>query len=120
MTSAKDFLSKVEGSPALQARFDSVNWNTGALTEIAAEEGYVINATEMQTALDELFGDLSEEQLMSVAGTGNGNGRPNPGGPVDPGENGPPPSQPGFWDGSGWSPPPGDVSGNSCFFSGRY
>lgn len=102
MTSAKQFLQS--------ARFS--RWDVNALIGIAAQQGYRFTADELQTAADELWGDLSEDQLRSVVG-GGGNGRQDPG-PVDPSGNTPP----GHLDdrSEGWSPRAGEVSGRSCFF----
>lgn len=101
---AKQFLSQIAGT----------SWDMDALTALARQHGYAFSADELATAADALWGSLSEDDLRGIAGgrPGNGNGRP------DPGPNNvhefPPPGQ--NRDSDTFSPPPGDVSGNSCFF----
>jgi hypothetical protein len=57
--------------------------------------------------------NLTEEQLRDVAG-GGGNGREDKG-PVTVDKS----NMDGKKNGEAWTPPPGDVSGNSCFFTRR-
>ncbi len=87
-------------------------WNINALSALASRSGLRFTSDDLLTAAEELWGSLSEDQLRGVAGgvpgsgNGNGNGYPH--------DNPPPGHLP---DGTeGWAPPPGDVSGNSCFF----
>jgi hypothetical protein len=102
MSTAKHFLQTVHFN----------YWDVNALIELAGKQGYRFTADELQAAADELWGQLSEEQLRSVVG-GGGNGRQDPG-PVDPSGNTPPGQ---LEDRSaGWSPRAGEVSGRSCFF----
>lgn len=64
---------------------------------------------------DDNWDDLSEETLRNIAGGGgkaNGNGNGNGGNSG--GQSGRPGAQVD-WEG-GWSPPPGEISGRSCFF----
>ena len=88
-------------------------WDTPTVVHMAQAQGYQFTADEIETAADELWGNLNEDQLRDVAG-GGGNGNSNPG-PVTVDL-----SKAGKPSGNGtWSPPPGDVSGNSCFFTKR-
>jgi hypothetical protein len=88
-------------------------WDTSTIARMAQAQGYHFSAEELETAADELWGNLSEDQLRDVAG----------GGSVAPSTDGPVTvdlSKAGQSSGDGtWSPPPGDVSGNSCFFTKR-
>lgn len=84
-------------------------WHVPSLVDAAKRHGLHFTADELVTAADELWGNLSEDELHAVVG-GGGNGRSD-NGPVTI-VNPPPP----FQDRDTWSPPPGDVSGNSCFF----
>lgn len=84
-------------------------WDVDALSALAHQHGYHFSTDDLQTAADELWGDLTEEQLRGVVG-GGGNGRQETG-PVELVN-----LPPGHQDGDTWAPPPGDVSGNSCFF----
>ena len=89
------------------------DWDTSTVARMAQAQGYQFSAEELETAADELWGNLSEDQLRDVSG-GGGNGRPGTG-PVRPDTFGA-----GKPSGIGtWTPPPGDVSGNSCFFTKR-
>lgn len=92
----------------LNAAQDGQAWDVAALSALAAARGLAFSADDLQTAADELWGGLSEDALRGVA-AGGGNGRQDPG-PVRPDT-----SKAGNPNGQ-WSPPPGDVSGNSCFF----
>lgn len=85
-------------------------WNIDALSVLAIRSGLRLSADDLITAAEEMWGNLSEDQLRGVAG---GNGRSNPGEPVDPSGN-PPPGH--TRDSDTFSPRAGDVSGNSCFF----
>jgi len=89
-------------------------WDVNALSSLALQNGYRFSTAELQTAADELWGDLSEEQLRSVVGGGSDNGKDNSGNGKGGATHQNPP--PGHGDGNTWAPPPGDVSGNSCFF----
>lgn len=90
-------------------------WDTASVVRIAHTWGYQFTADDLETAADELWGNLSEEQLLEVAG--GGSVAPSKGGPVtaDTSTAG----TASTTSGSEWAPPPGDVSGNSCFFTRR-
>ncbi len=85
-------------------------WDVTTLVNLARSQGYTFTSEELETAADELWGNLNEEQLRDVAG-GGGNGRTTTG-PVTPDKS----NMAGKATGDAWTPPPGDVSGNSCFF----
>jgi predicted ribosomally synthesized peptide with nif11-like leader len=114
---AKKFIEETQANPQLQSQVNAVNWNSVETTRIAHDLGYQFAPDDLQAAMDELWGgELSEQQLSGIAGggngkNGNGNGRDGRG-PVNPDT-----SRAGdAANGDDWSPPPGDVSGNSCFF----
>jgi predicted ribosomally synthesized peptide with nif11-like leader len=109
---AKQFLSKIDTDLELQNSLTAVNWNTNAVTRIAASSGFSFTDIELQSAIDEVWGALNEDELRMISGGGNGNGN----GPVDP-ISGPGNPASGPKDGP-WSPPPGEVSDMSCFFGG--
>jgi predicted ribosomally synthesized peptide with nif11-like leader len=111
MNKAVSFLQKVNGDHQLQALINSANWDVNTVTRIAANYGYVFSARELRLAMDELWGNLSEEDLSVVAGGNEGRDGKGRVEIVNP-----PPGQGGAYDSGTWSPPPGDVSGNSCFF----
>lgn len=92
----------------------SVNqWDAVLVVRMGQEQGYQFTVEEVETAADELWGNLSEDQLRDIAG-GGGNGREGKG-PVAVDKS----SMEGKKNGDAWTPPPGDVSGNSCFFTRR-
>jgi len=107
---AKQFISSIEADSVLQSRVIASHWNTGVILREAAVRKYSFTAAEIETVLDETFGVLAEDVLFNAAGGKNddaGNDKhPNP----------PPGQNP---DRGSWSPPPGDVSGNSCLFGWR-
>ncbi len=88
-------------------------WKVEAVVALANAQGHPFSAEELATAADELWGHLTEDQLRDIAG----------GGSVAPCKDGPvnvdPSNMAGKKSGQAWAPPPGDVSGNSCFFTRR-
>jgi hypothetical protein len=96
---AKEFLRTVS----------TTEWNIDSLVRLAHSQGYRFHAEDLETAADELWGTLSEDQLRDISG-GGGNGC-DTSGPVSVDL-----SLAGQKTEGTWSPPPGDVSGNSCFF----
>jgi len=105
LNDAQSFLEVVDRSATLQERIDAADWDSQVIVSLAAAQGFHFSEDELQTAIDETWGVLSEEELVNAAGGGNPNPNPPPGLVND--------------DNSGvdtWSPPPGDVSGNSCLF----
>jgi hypothetical protein len=95
---AKEFLRTVS----------TTEWNIDSLVRLAHSQGYRFDAGDLETAADELWGNLSEDQLHDIAGGGEGRVTV---GPVSVDL-----SAAGTKKDGTWSPPPGDVSGNSCFF----
>jgi predicted ribosomally synthesized peptide with nif11-like leader len=110
---AKHFLLHIEAHAELQAKLAAAGWNPEFISGFASELGYRFNSQEFQGAIDALWGSLSEDELLNVAG-GGGNGG---GGVTNPDvvicSNNQPAA---IVNGQPWCPPPGDVSGNSCFF----
>jgi hypothetical protein len=84
-------------------------WNIDNVVRLAHSQGYRFSAEDLETAAEELWGHLSEDQLRDIAG-GGGDGRSDKG-PISVDL-----SLSGKVSAGAWSPPPGDVSGNSCFF----
>lgn len=112
---AKQFLSKIDRDAELQSSVVAANWSTNAVLRIAASCGFSFTDIELQSAIDEVWGALNEDELRMISGGGEGNGG-NPNGPVDP-ISGPGNPASGPKDGP-WSPPPGEVCDRSCFFGG--
>ncbi len=70
MGNAKSFLKTVESNPELQNQLNAVDWDTQKVVGIAAHAGFSFNAGELQTAIDDLWGNLSEADLRKVQGAG--------------------------------------------------
>lgn len=85
-------------------------WDIAQVQAMAQGAGYHFTADDLETAADELWGHLSEDQLRDISG-GGGKGRQDTG-PVEIDHS----NMDGKKEGEGWSPPPGEVSGRSCFF----
>lgn len=94
VTAAKKFLQAVEQDQKLQAKLESVQWLSTYVVAIAINKGYFFTESELEAAMQEKYGTVSEERLFY-----------NTGGASTRHEK--------------WMPPPGDVAGNSCFFTGR-
>ncbi len=99
---AHQFLREVDADLDLQTQVDAANWNAAVILQVAAGRRLRFTEAELQTAMDEAWGVLSEEELAVAAG--GAYTQPNP-----------PPGQVKTA-GDVWSPPPGDTSGNSCLF----
>ena len=109
---AQRFLERVSQNRSLQTQLEKAAWDERTVVGIAGALGFQFTAADFQTAIDRTWGVLSEEELFGVTG-GGGNGRGGSGGvTVDTGSTGTDATS-----GDSYSPPPGDVSGNSCFFS---
>src|SRR5215207_4455371 len=78
---ARNFLARVSQNHRLQNQLEGASWDSQAAVGIANTVGYRITPTDLQTAIDETWGVLTEEELLGVAG-GGGNGRSG-GGAVD-------------------------------------
>jgi len=106
---AKHFIQSIESDTELQAQVTQSNWDTGVILHEAASRNLSFTPDEFQMAVDHVYGVLSEEVLVNAVGGKNddaGNDKhPNP----PPGQDRTDP----------WSPPPGEVSGNSCLFGWR-
>ena len=125
---AKNFLLHIEAHTELQTKLAAAQWNPEFISDFASELGYRFSSHDFQSAIDSMWGSLSEEELLNVAGGGgdgngngngggNGNGNGNGGGNVHTSVN---PDSNGNGNGGGGIHNPnivgGDVSGNSCFF----
>lgn len=74
MSNAKLFLNHVQADKALQDRLNAADWDTKTAAQIAAEAGFKLSADEIQSAMDEMWGDLSESDLKHMAGGDGGHG----------------------------------------------
>jgi hypothetical protein len=88
------------------------HWDTASVVRMAQAQGYQFTADQIETAADELWGNLSEDQLRDVAGGGS----TAKGGTTVTADTS---TVTTLSTAEVYSPPPGDVSGNSCFFTRR-
>ena len=102
---ARNFLTRVSQNHHLQTQLEAAAWDSRATVGIGSALGYQFTPADLQSAIDETWGVLTEEELRGVAG---GGGRVE----VETGT-----TDDGATSGDTYTPPPGDVSGNSCFFS---
>jgi predicted ribosomally synthesized peptide with nif11-like leader len=65
---AKAFLKKAQDDQALQAKIDATQSNGKAVVKLGASLGYEFTVEELNMAIDELYGELSDEELASAAG----------------------------------------------------
>ncbi len=72
---AKQFLKKAREDDALYKKLAAVEGDNAAAVKLGAAAGYVFTAKELGAASDELYGDLSDEDLAGAAG-GQGGMRP--------------------------------------------
>jgi predicted ribosomally synthesized peptide with nif11-like leader len=108
LVNATSFLSLLDRDTLLLAQVNAADWDTDAMIALAGERGYAFSEADLEQAIDNNWGVLTEEELANAAGgvPGGSSGHQNP-----------PPGHTNKHD--GWAPPPGDVSGNSCFFGWR-
>jgi predicted ribosomally synthesized peptide with nif11-like leader len=72
---AKQFLKKAQQDDALYQRLSAIEGDKTAAVKLGAEFGFAFTADELQIASDELYGDLSDDDLEAAAG-GQGGMRP--------------------------------------------
>ncbi len=65
---AKAFLKKAQDDQDLQAKIDATQSNGKAVVKLGASLGYEFTVEELNMAIDELYGELSDEELASAAG----------------------------------------------------
>jgi hypothetical protein len=87
-------------------------WDADLVSRMAHGQGYHFTTDELETAADELWGNLSEEQLRDITGAGSIAA----GGTTVTANTS---TATTISTATVWAPPPGDVSGNSCFFTRR-
>ena len=72
LENAKQFLQKAASDTNLNARLTSGELDADAAVALGAEMGLAFNVDDLSIALDELYGDLSEEELEGTTGAGGG------------------------------------------------
>jgi len=65
---AKEFLKKTPEQDALYQRLSSIAGDSAAAVKLGASLGYVFTVQELDAASDDLYGDLSDEDLAAAAG----------------------------------------------------
>jgi predicted ribosomally synthesized peptide with nif11-like leader len=68
LDNVKAFLKKAGEDPALRAKMDLVADDGTAAVKLGAEYGFVFTADEFTTVYDEVFGELTDEELTDAAG----------------------------------------------------
>ncbi len=69
MESAFRFVQKIGEDESFKARFESAK-SPDEVMQIASQAGYDLSMEELKTVVSKLRGELSEEQMESVAGGG--------------------------------------------------
>ena len=75
LETAKEFLKKANADQGLMAKLTAVEGNGPAAVKLGAEQGFVFTIADLNAAMDEVFGDLSDDDLAGAAG-GQGGMRP--------------------------------------------
>ncbi len=68
LENAKAFLKKVEADHDLYARLAKMEGDSAAAVKLASELGFTFSADDLITANDDLYGELSDDELESAAG----------------------------------------------------
>lgn len=66
--SAKQFLEKARQDEALHQKLNAIDSNPAAAVKLGAQAGFVFDEDELLAASDELYGDLSDDDLAAAAG----------------------------------------------------
>ena len=75
LEAAKSFLQKADENDELRDKLEALGGDSKAAVKLGAEQGFQFTAEEFVDAMDELYGELSEEELEDAAG-GTGGIRP--------------------------------------------
>jgi predicted ribosomally synthesized peptide with nif11-like leader len=65
---AKEFLKKTREQDDLYQKISAIAGDSVAAVRLGASLGYAFTVQELETASDELYGDLSDDDLASAAG----------------------------------------------------
>ncbi len=65
---AQRFLGQIDADLDLQTEIDAANWDSDFILTQAAARGLEVTEAELQTAIDQTWGALTEEELVSAAG----------------------------------------------------
>ena len=68
LENAKAFLNKVNDDAEFYDKLAALSGNSQAAVELGASMGFVFTTEELIAATDEVFGDLSDDELASAAG----------------------------------------------------
>jgi len=69
MKKAKDFIRKIQSSPALQGSLSKDSWSVTSVVNAGAAEGYHFTGAEYRAA----YGELARSELSAVVGGCNAN-----------------------------------------------
>lgn len=68
MENAKQFLQKANDDANLKAKLEGHEENGAEAVKLGAEAGFSFTAEEYTAAYDEMYGELSDEELEDAAG----------------------------------------------------
>jgi len=71
---AAQFIQNISQDNAIIAQMNRTGWDTNTLVTFAASRGLSFSVSELQSAMDEAWGMLSEEELANIAGGKHGQG----------------------------------------------
>jgi predicted ribosomally synthesized peptide with nif11-like leader len=75
LEAAKSFLQKADENDELRDKLEALGGDSDAAVKLGAAQGFQFTADEFVDAMDELYGDLSDDELENAAG-GTGGIRP--------------------------------------------
>ncbi len=68
LEAAKQFLQKVEADPALRQKLDEAQGDPQTAIKLGAEMDLSFTVEDLEVAQDEVYGELSDEDLEAAAG----------------------------------------------------
>ncbi len=78
LNNAKSFLQKAEADAALGGKLGTLQGNAAAIIKLGADAGFSFSEDDLITAQDELYGELSDDELTGAAGGTSGFQQPVP------------------------------------------
>lgn len=74
MKRAKDFIHKIQSTPALQVSLSDASWSVAAVVKAGEAAGFQFTGDEYRAA----YGELAREELAAVVGGCNANWKKDP------------------------------------------
>ena len=63
---ARQFLMELEFNRRLQRALENAAWNPEAAVAIASDEGYFFSVEDLEVALDEIYGEMREQEMRCL------------------------------------------------------